>query len=74
MTVTELPVLLKPAEAAELLRTTVKSLGQDRFHNRGAPFVRIGSRILYDRDALLEYIRAGAVTPAHPLASRRLRD
>jgi hypothetical protein len=63
MTVTELPVLLKPAEAAELLRTTVKSLGQDRFHGRGVPYVRLGSRILYDRDTLLEYIRAGAVNP-----------
>ena len=73
MTVTDLPVLLKPAEAAELLRTTVKSLGQDRFHGRGAPYIRIGSRILYDRDVLLDYIRAGSVTPARPLASR-LRD
>ena len=72
MTVTELPVLLKPAEAAELLRTTTKSLGQDRFHRRGAPYVRLGGRILYDRDALLEYVRAGAVTPG-PLATR-LRD
>ena len=67
----DLPVLLKPAEAAELLRTSVKALGQDRFHGRGAPFIRLGGRILYDRDALLEYVRAGTVIPPRPLASRQ---
>jgi hypothetical protein len=70
MNVTELPVLLKPSEAAELLRTTVGALGQDRFNDRGAPFVRIGHRVLYDRDALLEYIRQGAVKPGRPLVAR----
>lgn len=63
-------MLLKPSEAAELLRTTVGALNQDRFNNRGAPFVRIGHRVLYDRDELLEYIRQGAVTPRRPLVAR----
>ena len=55
------------------MRTTVAAMAQDRFNDRGAPYVRIGNRILYDRDALLEYIRAGAVTPPIPLARRRPR-
>ena len=70
MTVDELPVLLKPAEAAEILRTSVATLAQDRYHGRGAPFVKIGYRVLYDRDALLEYVRGGAVTPDRLLDAR----
>jgi hypothetical protein len=71
MTVDQLPVLLKPSEAAEILRTSVASLAQDRFHHRGAPYVKIGYRILYDRNTLLEYVRGGAVTPDRLLDARR---
>jgi hypothetical protein len=63
MTVDQLPVLLRPSEAAEILRTSVATLAQDRYNKRGAPYVKIGYRVLYDRDALLEYVRQGAVTP-----------
>jgi hypothetical protein len=71
MTVDEMPVLLKPSEAAALLRTSVASLAQDRFNNRGAPYIKVGYRVLYDRDTLLEYVRGGAVTPARLLDARR---
>ena len=70
MTVSEQSVFLKPFEAAELLRTNVQSLAQDRYRKRGAPYVKVGYRILYDRDALLAYIREGAVTPERVLDAR----
>ena len=53
MTVDELPTLLKPSEAAEILRTSVATLAQDRYNRRGAPYIKVGYRVLYDRDALL---------------------
>ena len=55
--------LVKPAVAAEVLCTSVASLSQDRFLRRGAPYVKIGKRVLYDLDALDEYIRESEVTP-----------
>lgn len=64
MTVTaESPVLLKPADAAKLLLTSANSLAQDRFHGRGVPYIKLGSRILYDRDVIIEYLRANTVAP-----------
>ena len=64
MTVDELPMLLKPSEAAEILRTSVAALAQDRFARRGAPYIQVGYRVLYDRDTLLEYVRGGAARPS----------
>jgi hypothetical protein len=65
MTVTtEGPVLLKPRDAAKILLTSENSLAQDRFHGRGVPYIKLGFRVLYDRDVIIEYLRANTVTPA----------
>jgi hypothetical protein len=61
--------LVKPAVAAEVLCTTVASLSQDRYLNRGAPYVRIGKRVLYDLDAVDKYINEGIVTPDRVVAA-----
>jgi hypothetical protein len=57
------PVLLKPAEAAKLLRTTAANLAQDRFNRRGLPYLKIGARILYDQAVITEYLQACVVPP-----------
>jgi hypothetical protein len=60
---TTLPVLLKPAEAAKLLRTTESCLAQDRFYKRGLPYLKVGARILYDQAVIVEYLQARVVSP-----------
>lgn len=67
----ELPAFLKPPEAATVLRTTAANLSQDRFLNRGAPYIKVGKRVLYERDALLEYLRQGVVIPKRPIPVSR---
>jgi len=64
MKLDEMPELLKPAEAATLLRTTTNTLQQDRYLRRGAPYIKIGRRILYARADLLAYLVANRSEPA----------
>lgn len=58
-----LPPLLRPAETAQVLRTTENSLNQDRYLGRGVPYIRSGRRILYARDDVLDYLRKNTVQP-----------
>jgi hypothetical protein len=64
MKLDEMPELLKPAEAAMLLRTTTNMLQQDRYLGRGAPYIKIGNRVLYARSDLLTYLAANRSVPA----------
>ncbi|MDJ0359710.1 DNA-binding protein [Rhodococcus sp. H29-C3] len=51
--------LATPQEAAEFLRTTTKSLNQDRYLGRGPKFVKHGPRrVLYRWDDLRAYVEA----------------
>jgi hypothetical protein len=52
-TLDELPALLTPPELAQLLRTTINSLAQDRYLGRGVPFTRHGRKVLYARTDVL---------------------
>lgn len=54
----ETDVLLTPAEAADLLRTTAKSLGVIRCRGGGPLFVKIGRRVCYRRSTLDAFIAA----------------
>jgi Helix-turn-helix domain len=63
MKLDEMPELLKPAEAATLLRTTTNTLQQDRYLRRGAPYIKIGHRVLYARADLLAYLAANRSEP-----------
>jgi hypothetical protein len=53
--------LLTPAETAELMRTTLQSLGQQRYQRRGPKYVKIGSRVLYRRSDIREYLDSRTV-------------
>lgn len=55
-TADELPPLLTPPELAELRRTTINSLAQERYLGRGVPFIKDGRRILYARSDVLDYL------------------
>ena len=64
MKLDEMPDLLKPAEAAMLLRTTTNTLQQDRYLHRGVPYIKLGGRILYARKDILSFLAANRSEPA----------
>jgi hypothetical protein len=64
MTLDEMPDLLKPAEAAVLLRTTTNTLQQDRYLRRGVPYVKHGHRVLYMRKDIVAFLDANRCEPA----------
>jgi excisionase family DNA binding protein len=49
---------LTTKEAAERVRLSVASLERMRVRGDGAPFIRMGSRIVYDREALDAWARS----------------
>jgi Helix-turn-helix domain len=57
-TVESLPDLMTTAEVAEFIRASKQSLDQDRYLNRGLPYVRIGRKIRYRREHVLKYLDA----------------
>ena len=60
-TLAELPEYLTPPETAKATRTTTNSLAQDRYLNRGIPYLKVGRRVLYARADVLNYLAAGRV-------------
>jgi hypothetical protein len=64
MTLDTMPDLLKPTEAAKLLRTTTNTLQQDRYLRRGVPYIKVGHRVLYARNDILAYLTANRSEPA----------
>lgn len=61
----DLPLLMTTAEVAGFIRASKESLDQDRYLGRGLPYVRIGRKIRYRREDVLQYlsdntIRGGA--------------
>jgi excisionase family DNA binding protein len=66
-TVETLPLLLTPAEVAELFRTTVRGIYAMR--DRGQiPGLKLGRRLLFKRDDVLGIIGLGE---SHPVALGR---
>jgi len=57
------PDLITAREAAWILRRTPESLANDRLRCRGIGYYKIGRKILYDRDEIMERVRAGRVEP-----------
>lgn len=53
-----LPALMTTAEVAEFIRASKQSLDQDRYLNRGLPYIRIGRKIRYRREDVLKYLDA----------------
>ena len=54
----DLPALATTAEVADFIRASKASLDQDRYLNRGLPYVRIGRRIRYRREDVLNFLAA----------------
>ena len=54
----DLPVMMTTAEVAEFIRASKASLDQDRYLQRGLPYVKIGRRIRYRREDVLKYLDA----------------
>jgi predicted DNA-binding transcriptional regulator AlpA len=48
--------LLTPKETADWLRTSPGSLANMRYHADGPPFIRIGRRVLYDREEVAKWL------------------
>jgi hypothetical protein len=57
----ELPAVMTPPDVAGVIQTTINSLAQDRYLGRGIPFVKLGRRVRYLREDVLDYISANRV-------------
>jgi hypothetical protein len=53
--------LLTPAETAKFMRTTPQSLGQQRYQRREPKYVKVGSRVLYRRSDIRDYLDSRTV-------------
>jgi hypothetical protein len=65
------PDLLTAAETAQRRRRTTQALAMERRRGAGPPYIRDGSRILYPRDELEQWLKDHRVDPAlqHSTAS-----
>jgi len=66
----DLPFLLTVQEVAQLLRTTPKAVYTMAERAQLPGIVRVGRRLLFRRDRLLEYLRENSGTPS-PEGDRR---
>lgn len=53
-----LPAISTPEQVAKWLGTSVAALAQDRYLNRGLPYVKISGRIRYVSDEIAEYLKS----------------
>jgi predicted HTH transcriptional regulator len=59
---------LRETEIAEEIGVSVPKLRADRHNGKGLPYIRIGRRILYDREEVFKYLRSRTVRPEEALA------
>jgi hypothetical protein len=57
----ELPAIATASQMAAILQTTVDSLAQDRYRRRGVPWIKIGGRVRYLREDVLDYLSANRI-------------
>ena len=53
-----LPSIMTAEELAPAIRSSVGALAQDRYRNRGIPYIRMGRRIRYVRADIARYLAA----------------
>ena len=53
-----LPTVMTAEELAPAIRSSVGALAQDRYRNRGIPYIRMGRRIRYARAEVARYLIA----------------
>lgn len=58
----DLPPVLTADALAQVLGISPASLAQDRYLGKGIPFVKIGKRVRYMREDVLEYLRQNRIT------------
>lgn len=54
----DLPPVATATQVARVVQTTPDALAQDRYRRRGIPFVKIGGRVRYLREDVIEYLTA----------------
>lgn len=64
-------ILLKPAEASDVLGVCEYALTRDRSRGKGPPYVLLRNRIRYPLGGLLAWIESKTVTPEPRLRLRR---
>jgi hypothetical protein len=55
---TQEQVLLEQDEAAEILRWKPRTLERKRWEGSGPPYIKLGKKILYDREDVLAWARS----------------
>jgi|YNPMSStandDraft_1061717.scaffolds.fasta_scaffold52421_3 excisionase family DNA binding protein len=65
-------VLLTVREAAARLRISKPTLDRWRFEGRGPRYVRLGTRVLYPRTAIEEFLEANSIATRPAFPQRRL--
>jgi hypothetical protein len=59
-----LPELLTPREAAAVRRTTTGHLANERSRGLGPPICKLGGRVFYPKESLVEYIASRIYDPS----------
>lgn len=54
----ELPPIMTAGQLAPAIGSTEGALAQDRYRNRGIPYIRLGRRIRYARAEVARYLTA----------------
>lgn len=57
-----LPFAAKAEQVAAVIQTSPEALAQDRHRGRGIPYVKIGGRVRYLREDVLQYLAANRVS------------
>lgn len=56
-----LPPVATPSQVAAVVQMSVDALAQDRYRRRGIPYVKIGGRVRYLRQDVLNYLNANRI-------------
>jgi hypothetical protein len=60
----KLPELLTPMEAAAVRRTTTGHLANERSRGLGPPICKLGGRVFYPKESLVNYITERITDPS----------
>ena len=59
----KIPELLTPREAAAIRRTTTGHLANERSRGLGPPICKLGGRVFYEKESLVNYITTRITNP-----------
>ena len=64
----KIPELLTPRETAAIRRTTTGHLANERNRGLGPPVCKLGGRVFYPKESLVEYINERIIDPTRRAA------